>query len=97
MNPKKEYQYIGKSEYNVNATAKATGRAKYCSDMQLPGMLYAKVKRSPYPHAGIVSIDTSQAEQLPQGVELTPASQFSALEKMRAMVVVPTPRVPLNR
>ena len=65
MNSKKEYQYIGKSEYNVNATAKATGRAKYCSDMQLPGMLYAKVKRSPYPHARIVSIDTSKAEQLP--------------------------------
>ena len=65
MNSKKEYQYIGKSECNVNAIAKATGRAKYCSDMQLPGMLYAKVKRSPYPHARIVSIDTSKAEQLP--------------------------------
>ncbi len=65
MNPKKKYQYIGKSENNVNAFAKATGRAKYCSDMQLPGMLYAKVKRSPYPHAKIISIDISKAEQLP--------------------------------
>ena len=65
MSSEKEYQYIGKSEYNVNATAKATGRAKYCSDMQLTGMLHAKVKRSPYPHARIVSIDTSKAEQLP--------------------------------
>ena len=65
MNSKKEYQYIGKSEWNVNAMAKATGRAKYCSDMQLPGMLHARVKRSPYPHARIVSIDTSQAERLP--------------------------------
>jgi len=46
MNSTEEYQYIGKSEYNVNATAKATGRAKYCSDMQLTGMLHAKVKRS---------------------------------------------------
>jgi len=65
MSSKKEYQYIGKSIDNVNAMAKATGRAKYCSDMQLARMLYAKVKRSPYPHARIVSIDTSKAERLP--------------------------------
>ncbi len=65
MNSEKEYQYIGKSEYNVNAVAKATGRAKYCSDIKLPGMLYGKVKRSPYPHARIISIDTSKAERLP--------------------------------
>ena len=65
MNSKTKYQYIGKSEVNVNALAKATGRAKYCSDMQLPGMLFGKVKRSPYPHARIVSIDTSKAESLP--------------------------------
>ena len=65
MKSKQEYQYIGESEYNVNALAKATGRAKYCSDMQLSGMLYGKVKRSPYPHARIISIDTSPAERLP--------------------------------
>jgi CO/xanthine dehydrogenase Mo-binding subunit len=65
MKLSEEYKYIGKSEYNVNAIAKATGRAKYCSDMQLVGMLHAKVKRSPYPHAKIISIDTSEAERLP--------------------------------
>ena len=65
MNSEKAYQYIGKSENNVNAVAKATGRAKYCSDMQLSGMLYGKVKRSPYPHARIVSIDTTAAAHLP--------------------------------
>jgi len=65
MQAKQEYKYIGKSEFNVNAVAKATGRAAYCSDMDLPGMLYGKVKRSPYPHAKIISIDTSGAEGLP--------------------------------
>jgi CO/xanthine dehydrogenase Mo-binding subunit len=65
MKSKQDYEYIGKSEYNVNAKAKATGRAKYCSDMQLSGMLYGKVKRSPYPHARIISIDTAKAERLP--------------------------------
>ncbi len=65
MKSGEEYLYIGKSEYNVSAVAKATGRAKYCSDMQLPKMLYGKVKRSLYPHAEIISIDTSKAESLP--------------------------------
>ncbi len=84
MNSSEEYQYIGKSEYNVNAVAKATGRAQYCSDMQFPGILYGKVKRSPYPHARIVSIDTSAAERLPGvktvivGDEKTCPSRFGA-------------------
>ena len=40
----------------------------------LPGMLHGKMLRSPYPHARIVSIDTSEAERLP-GVKavITPA------------------------
>jgi CO/xanthine dehydrogenase Mo-binding subunit len=65
MKAEQKYKYIGKPENNVNAVAKATGRAKYCSDMKLSGMLYGKAKRSPYPHARIISIDTSLAERLP--------------------------------
>jgi len=59
-----EYQYLGKPIPNVNAVEKATGRGKYCTDMELPRMLYGKVKRSPYAHARILSIDTSKAESL---------------------------------
>jgi len=42
-----------------------TGRAKFASDFTLPGMLCLKILRSPYPHARIVSIDTSKAMALP--------------------------------
>jgi hypothetical protein len=38
-----------------------------------------------------------QAEHVPHGVGVTPISQFNALERMRAIVVLPTPRVPVNR
>ena len=38
-----------------------------------------------------------QAEQTPQGFELTPTSQFRHLASKRAMEVLPTPRVPVNR
>jgi 4-hydroxybenzoyl-CoA reductase subunit alpha len=37
----------------------------YTVDMKLPGMLYGKILRSPYPHARIIDIDTSRAEKLP--------------------------------
>ncbi len=65
MGKTKEYKYIGKSERNVNGIEKVTGAAKYCSDMELARMLFGKVKRSPYPHAKIISIDISKAKNLP--------------------------------
>jgi CO/xanthine dehydrogenase Mo-binding subunit len=56
---------VGKSVPRVDARDKVTGCAEYVSDMELPGMLHAKVLRSAYAHARILSIDTSEAEKLP--------------------------------
>lgn len=42
-----------------------TGKARYTDDMQLPGMLYMSVVRSPYAHAKIKRIDTSAAKKMP--------------------------------
>src|ERR1700689_2236106 len=42
------------------------GRGLYVDDVQLPGMLYGAVLRSPHPHARIVSIDTVAAEGHPK-------------------------------
>jgi carbon-monoxide dehydrogenase large subunit len=41
------------------------GRGSYVDDVQLPGMLYAAVLRSPHAHARIRSIDASAARHLP--------------------------------
>ena len=41
-----------------------TGQAKYTDDLQLPGMVYCTILRSPYAHAKIQSIDTSQAQAM---------------------------------
>ena len=38
-----------------------------------------------------------QALQTPHGVAVMPSTQFRDFAKMRAMVVFPTPRVPVNR
>ena len=56
---------VGRSIPRIDAVEKVTGEAVFTTDLTFPGMLYAKVLRSPYPHARIVSIDISQAEKLP--------------------------------
>jgi CO/xanthine dehydrogenase Mo-binding subunit len=56
---------IGHDTPQVNARSKVLGRAQYTADLKLPGMLHAKVLRSPYPSARIVSIDTQAAKALP--------------------------------
>jgi len=55
------FQVVGKAHRKVDGVDKATGRAVYTDDIQLPGMLHAKILRSPHAHARIVSIDVSRA------------------------------------
>ena len=65
----KEYRFLGKETPRKDAREIVTGRAEYFDDMSLPGMLHAKVLRSPCAHANITRIDTSRAEAL-QGVRV---------------------------
>lgn len=61
----KEFSVVGKRTPRIDGFERVTGRAEYTGDVQLPGMLYARVLRSPHPHAKIVGIDASRAEKLP--------------------------------
>jgi len=61
----RELSVIGRSIDRRDALDKVTGAAIYSSDMTLPGMLHAKILRSPHAHARIVRIDTSRAAALP--------------------------------
>jgi len=56
---------IGHVTPRVDAIARVTGQARYTNDLKLPGMLYARVLRSPHPHARIRHIDTREAARLP--------------------------------
>lgn len=58
-------KYVGQSEARVDGVRKVTGFSRYTDDLKLAGMLFAKIKKSPYPHAKILKIDTSKAEKLP--------------------------------
>jgi 4-hydroxybenzoyl-CoA reductase alpha subunit len=59
-----EYSVIGKRVPSIDGKAKATGDAKFTIDLQLPGMLYGKILRSPHPHAKILHIDTEKAKRI---------------------------------
>lgn len=56
---------VGKSVLRPDAFEKVRGGKGFPVNVSLPGMLHAKLLRSPYPHARVVSIDASAAEALP--------------------------------
>jgi CO/xanthine dehydrogenase Mo-binding subunit len=59
---------VGQRVRRVEGTEKVTGRTKYTLDMtedDIPGLLYGKVLRSPYPHARIEQMDATAAAALP--------------------------------
>jgi putative selenate reductase molybdopterin-binding subunit len=61
------YQVVGKPEIKVDAIKLAQGKPAFSADIEIPGMLHAKVLRSPHAHALIKRIDTTKAKAL-QGV-----------------------------
>jgi hypothetical protein len=61
-----DFDQIGKEGVRrLDGTEKASGRAEYTMDVQLPGMLHLRFLKSPYPHAEIKSMDTGRAEAFP--------------------------------
>ena len=44
----KEFSIVGKRTPRIDAYERVTGQAHYTGDIQLPGMLYARVLRSPH-------------------------------------------------
>jgi xanthine dehydrogenase YagR molybdenum-binding subunit len=55
---------MGKRINRLDGVAKASGRAKYPSDLNPQGLLYAVLLTCPHAHARIKSIDTSAAEKM---------------------------------
>ena len=60
-----QLRVVGRGEPRVDGPERVSGRATYTFDVQLPGMLYARILRSPHPHARIRRLDASRAEELP--------------------------------
>ena len=59
---RRKLRFVGQNVPRVDGIDKVTGKAKFTGDLMVPGMLYGKILRSPYPHARIIGIDASGAE-----------------------------------
>ena len=58
------YQTVGKPEKKVDAIKLVQGKPAFTADLDMRGMLYARVLRSPHAHAFIKNIDATKAREL---------------------------------
>jgi CO/xanthine dehydrogenase Mo-binding subunit len=58
------YKFVGKAVPRLEGADKVSGKTRYAADIEIPGALWAKILRSPLPHARIVNVDTSKAAKL---------------------------------
>lgn len=56
--------YVGQSMKRYEDPRFIQGKGKYVANLTLPNMAYLAIKRSPYAHARIKSVDTSAAEAM---------------------------------
>jgi CO/xanthine dehydrogenase Mo-binding subunit len=61
----REFKVVGKNVVKVDALPLALGKPLFAEDIEIKDMLHAKILHSPYAHARIKDIDTSEAEALP--------------------------------
>jgi 4-hydroxybenzoyl-CoA reductase alpha subunit len=59
------FRILGRRNRRPEGLRKASGREVYTDDLSFPGMLHAKLLRSPHPHAHIVSIDAQHTTGMP--------------------------------
>jgi len=83
---------IGASVKRVEDLRLMTGAGKYVDDIQLPGMLYMAILRSPYPKARITSVDATAARAMPGVVAVLTGEDLDL--NITAPVMAPGMKVP---
>src|SRR5262245_57534579 len=60
-----EFKVVGSAVPRAEGADKVIGRTLYAADVTLPGTLWGKILRSPYPHARILRMSTGNARKVP--------------------------------
>jgi CO/xanthine dehydrogenase Mo-binding subunit len=83
---KADLRVVGTRPVRPDGVDKVTGRATFGADFAMPGMIWAKLKRSPHAHARIVSIDASKALALKGVKAVVTAEDFPNIASEEAFV-----------
>lgn len=86
----------GRDTPRRDAAEKVTGRARYAYDVTLPGMLHAKVLRSPHAHARVLRVDADRARALPGVHAVLTADDLHDVEPGHGTFVKDQPVVALD-
>ncbi|WP_102125035.1 aerobic carbon-monoxide dehydrogenase large subunit [Deinococcus planocerae] len=73
-----EKHAIGKSMKRREDPRFLQGKGRYLDDINLPGQLYMALVHSPYPHANILNIDSTEAMKVPGAVAVVTAKELNA-------------------
>ncbi|PYX43211.1 MAG: hypothetical protein DMG81_00125 [Acidobacteria bacterium] len=90
MSVDNEKNWVGKAVPRKEEARLLRGLGKFADDIKLREMLYLRFVRSPYAHAKIVSIDTSEAEKIP-GVVCTLTGAEVASQTQPFIEIAPDP------
>jgi CO/xanthine dehydrogenase Mo-binding subunit len=88
---------IGENFPRVDGPAKLRGWAQFTADVEMPGMVYAKVLRSTYPHARLLRVDASKAEKLRGVVAVLTGDDLKGMNAYFGPVVKDQPVVAIDR
>lgn len=90
-------KYVGTSIKRKEDPRFIQGKGSYVANLSLPGMAYLAVKRSPYAHAKIKSINASKAQALPGVVAVFTGQDTTELGNLPCGWNVPNIKVPVQR
>jgi xanthine dehydrogenase YagR molybdenum-binding subunit len=65
FDPSRKFRLLGTRVPRLDGPAKVSGQARYAIDVRLPGMLYGRILRSPYPAATLSEVDLAAALKMP--------------------------------
>lgn len=83
-----DYQVVGQAAQRIDLVSKVCGGVSYVHDLELPGMLHARVIRPPSYHARLVKFDAAQILRMPGVVKVVRDGQFIGLAAEREDQVI---------
>ena len=88
---------LGQDFARVDGPAKLRGWAQFTADIEMPGMVYAKVLRSTHTHARLLRVDASKAAKLAGVVAVLTRDDLKGMNSYFGPVVKDQPVVAIDR